>query len=93
MAHLCVARSPDQGRCAITQRDGIADIHYRYGSSSARPSHALPDPYSLPATEQAVAEILTPFFPELDEDEISHVCGSLERFESPDRLASEHGTR
>jgi dTDP-4-amino-4,6-dideoxygalactose transaminase len=94
VAHLCVARSPSRDRLRDHLRgDGIAtDIHYPV------PDHhqlalrdLLPATCSLPATEQVVGEILTlPCFPELSEDEVTHVCGSLERFEIPDRSASEH---
>jgi aminotransferase EvaB len=87
VAHLCVARSTarDRLRDHLAQ-DGIAtDIHYPVPDHhQAALRDALPRVYSLPATEQAAGEILTlPCFPELSEDEITHVCTSLERFVIP----------
>jgi aminotransferase EvaB len=84
VAHLCVARSPDRDRLRDhLARDGIAtDIHYPVADHhQAALREVLPRAYSLPATEQAVREVLTlPCFPELSEDDVAHVCASLERF-------------
>jgi aminotransferase EvaB len=89
VAHLCVARSTARDRLRDhLAREGIAtDIHYPVPDHhQAALRDVLPRAYSLPATEQAAGEVLTlPCFPELSEDEIAHVCASLERFVSPGR--------
>jgi dTDP-3-amino-2,3,6-trideoxy-4-keto-D-glucose/dTDP-3-amino-3,4,6-trideoxy-alpha-D-glucose/dTDP-2,6-dideoxy-D-kanosamine transaminase len=86
VAHLCVVRSPVRDRLRHhLERDGIAtDVHYPVPDhQQAALREVLPRTYSLPATEQAAGEILTlPCFPELREDEMAHVCASLERFVS-----------
>jgi dTDP-4-amino-4,6-dideoxygalactose transaminase len=86
VAHLCVGRSPVRDRLRHhLERDGIAtDIHYPVPDhQQAALREVLPRAYSLPATEQAAGEILTlPCFPELSEDDMAHVCASLERFVS-----------
>jgi dTDP-4-amino-4,6-dideoxygalactose transaminase len=91
VAHLCVTRSPDRhGLRGHLQRDGIAtDIHYPVPDhQQAALRGLLPRAYSLPATEQAAGEILTlPCFPELSEDDVAHVCASLERFVTRERRA------
>ena len=83
-AHLCVARSA--ARDALRQHlaaDGIAsDIHYPVPDHRQEALRGLfaPD-LSLPATEQAVREIVTlPCFPQMSENEVDQVCESLARF-------------
>jgi aminotransferase EvaB len=91
VAHLCVARSPARDRLRHhLERDGIAtEIHYPVPDhQQAALREVLPRTYSLPATEQAAGEILTlPCFPELSEDDMAHVCASLERFVAPEGRA------
>jgi dTDP-3-amino-2,3,6-trideoxy-4-keto-D-glucose/dTDP-3-amino-3,4,6-trideoxy-alpha-D-glucose/dTDP-2,6-dideoxy-D-kanosamine transaminase len=84
VCHLCVVRSRrrDSLRNWLRKKGIATEIHYPI------PDHRQPalsalisGDISLPATEQAAAEILTiPCFPEMTEHEIQRVCDSLTEF-------------
>ena len=83
VAHLAVARHParDAVRRVFEQAGVETAVHYPILDHQQPCMAKLPwRADALPATESAAAEIFTlPCFPELIEDEIDHVCATLQR--------------
>jgi dTDP-4-amino-4,6-dideoxygalactose transaminase len=85
VAHLCVARCSERASLAnwLAECRIASEIHYPLPDhqQSALAGKFRTVPGGLPETERLAGEILTlPCFPELEEDEIAHVCASLAAF-------------